>query len=80
MNLWQLLTALMPVLALFLLLVVLRLPASRAMPLSLLIAGTLATLVWQVPARQIVASILEGWVIASSILIIVFGAIFCSTP
>lgn len=76
MNVWQLLTALMPVLAVFLLLVVLRLPASRAMPLSLLIAGTLAALVWQVPARQIAASILEGWVIASAILIIVFGAIF----
>ncbi len=76
MNLWQLVTALMPVLAVFVLLVVLRLPASRAMPLSLLIAGSLAALVWQVPARQIGASILEGWVIASSILIIVFGAIF----
>lgn len=76
MNLWQLLTALMPILAVFLLLVVLRLPASRAMPLSLLIAGALAFLVWQVPIRQIAASVLEGWVIASSILIIVFGAIF----
>ncbi|GAA3965447.1 L-lactate permease [Allohahella marinimesophila] len=76
MNLWQLMTALMPIVAVFLLLVVLRLPASRAMPLSLLVVGTLAALVWRVPGRQIMASILEGWVIASSILIIVFGAIF----
>lgn len=76
MNFWQLLTALMPVLAVFGLLVVLRLPASRAMPLSLLISGLLAWAVWQMPGRQIAASILEGWVIASAILIIVFGAIF----
>ncbi|WP_027329747.1 L-lactate permease [Marinimicrobium agarilyticum] len=76
MTLWELLTALMPILAVFLFLVVLRLPASRAMPLSLLIVGALAALVWQLPARQIAASVLEGWVIASAILIIVFGAIF----
>lgn len=76
MNLWQLLTALMPILAVFLLLVVWRMPASRAMPMSLLIAGALAVLIWQVPFRQVAASVLEGWVIASSILIIVFGAIF----
>lgn len=74
MTLLQLITALMPVLAVFVLLVVLRLPASRAMPLSLLIVASLAALVWQVAARQIAASILEGWVIASAILIIVFGA------
>lgn len=75
MTLLQLLTALMPVLAVLLLLVVLRLPAARAMPLSLLVTALLAAFVWQVPGRQLAASLLEGWVIAATILIIVFGAI-----
>lgn len=74
MSTLQFITAIMPVAAVFLLLVVLRLPASRAMPLSLVIAAALAWLVWQVPARQMAASVLEGWVIASAIVIIVFGA------
>lgn len=75
MTLLQLLTALMPVLAVLVLLVVLRLPAARAMPLSLLLTALLALFVWQVPGRQLAASLLEGWVIAATILVIVFGAI-----
>ncbi len=71
----QLLAAVMPVASVFVLLVVMRLPASRAMPLSLLVSAGLAWLAWQVPARQMAASVLEGWVIASSIVIIIFGAI-----
>lgn len=75
MSFLQLLTALTPVLAVFLLLVIMRLPAARAMPLSLLVTAVLAALVWQVPGRQLAASVLEGWIIAATILIIVFGAI-----
>ncbi|MDQ2076478.1 L-lactate permease [Marinimicrobium sp. ABcell2] len=75
MTLLQLLTAVMPVVSVFVLLVVLRLPASRAMTLSLLITAALAWLAWRVPGIQLAASVLEGWVVASSIVIIVFGAI-----
>lgn len=75
MSFLQLLTAAMPVLAVLLFLVILRMPASRAMTLSLALVALLAWAVWQVPVLQISASILEGWVIAASILIIVFGAI-----
>ena len=75
MTFLQVLTAAMPVLAVLLFLVILRMPASRAMTLSLALVAALAWGVWQVPFVQISASILEGWVIASSILIIVFGAI-----
>lgn len=75
MTVLQFLTALMPVVAVFLLLVVMRLPAARAMPLSLLIAAVMAALIWQVPARQLAASVVEGWIIAATILLIVFGAI-----
>lgn len=75
MTFMQVLTAVMPVLAVLLFLVILRMPASRAMALSLALVVGLAWWVWQVPSIQIVASILEGWVISASILIIVFGAI-----
>lgn len=71
----QWLTALMPVVSVFVLLVLLRLPATRAMPLSLLVSAVLALLVWQLPPRQLLAAMLEGSVIAASILWIVFGAI-----
>ncbi|AHF01776.1 lactate permease [Thiomicrospira aerophila AL3] len=75
MTFFQALTAAMPVLAVLLFLVMLRMPASRAMGLSLVLVAGLAWWVWQVPGIQIAASILEGWVISASILIIVFGAI-----
>ena len=75
MTLLQLLTASMPVLAVLVLLVLFRLPASRAMGLSLLLVAGLAWQVWGMLPKQIAASILEGWVIAFSILLIVFGAV-----
>jgi lactate permease len=75
MNFLQLLSALMPVIAVFLLLVVMRLPAARAMPLSLLATAVLAWWVWKVPGVQLAASVIEGWIIAATILIIVYGAI-----
>lgn len=75
MTFFQVLTAAMPVLAVLLFLVILRMPASRAMGLSLVLVASLAWWAWQVPTVQIMASVLEGWVIAASILIIVFGAI-----
>jgi lactate permease len=75
MTVLQFLTAAMPVLAVLVFLVILRLPASRAMPLSLVIVALLAWQVWQMPVDYIAASVLEGWVIGAAILIIVFGAI-----
>ncbi|MCC5853102.1 MAG: L-lactate permease [Alkalimonas sp.] len=75
MTTLQWLTALMPVLSVFVLLVLLRLPATRAMPLSLLVSALLALWVWQLPLKQLLAAMLEGSVIAVSILWIVFGAI-----
>lgn len=75
MTLLTTLTALTPILAIFLLLVLLRLPASKAMPLSLLITAVLAFLIWKMPVLHISASILEGLIISLSILWILFGAI-----
>jgi lactate permease len=75
MTFLQFMTALMPVLAVFVLLVMLRMPATKAMSLSLVATAITAFFIWQVPLIQITASILEGWVIALTIVWIVFGAI-----
>ncbi|KHE72889.1 L-lactate permease [Halobacillus sp. BBL2006] len=71
----EFLTALMPVLAVFILLVLFRLPAVKAMPVSLAIVAVLAIVVWKVPVVRVAAASLEGGLIAISILWIVFGAI-----
>jgi len=71
----QIFTALVPIISVLLFLVVMRLPATRAMPLSLVATTAVAFLVWQIPVVQLAASILEGWIIAFTILVIVFGAI-----
>ncbi|KKO46078.1 hypothetical protein WG68_06875 [Arsukibacterium ikkense] len=75
MTVLQWLTAAMPLLSVFMLLVLLRMPARRAMPISLLVCTLLAYLVWQMPAVQLAAAAAEGLVIAATILWIVFGAI-----
>ncbi|WP_079479351.1 L-lactate permease [Halobacillus salinus] len=75
MNFVQTMTALMPVLAVLILLVMLRLPAVKAMPISLLVVALLAVMVWKVPVIRVVAASIEGLMIAISILWIVFGAI-----
>lgn len=75
MTLLQLLAALTPILTVLLLLVILRLPATRAMPLSLIATATSALLIWQMSPLRIAAAAIEGWFVALSILWIVVGAI-----
>lgn len=75
MDSLQLVTALTPILSVLLLLVVFRMPATRAMPLSLAIFILLAYVSWQVPVRQLAAASAEGLMIGASILWIIFGAI-----
>lgn len=75
MSLLHWITALMPVLSVAILLVVLRLPAARAMPIALVVTVALAMLAWSVPGRQIGASVLEGLIIAASVVLIVLGAL-----
>jgi lactate permease len=70
------LTALMPVASVLLFLVILRWPAMKAMSISLVITALMTAYIWQVPVIQISASVIEGCIIAASILIIVFGALF----
>lgn len=68
-------TALTPIVAVLLLLVVMRLPASVAMPLSLLLTVVLAFTVWQLDVSQIGASVIQGLIIAVTTVWIVYGAI-----
>lgn len=69
------LLATLPIVAVALFLVVLRWPASRAMPISYVVAAALALFVWQVPATQVAAATVNGLVITLTLLYIIFGAI-----
>jgi lactate permease len=75
MTITTTLVALTPVLAVFLFLVVLRLPAVKAMPISFFLTAVLAVLVWQVPLVHVLAASIEGVIISFTILWIIFGAI-----
>lgn len=67
--------ALLPIITVAVFLVGLRWPASRAMPLSYIVAAVLALVVWQVPVVQVIAASINGLVIAFTLLYIIFGAI-----
>ena len=67
--------SLLPIVTVAIFLVVLRWPASRAMPLSYIVAAGLALMVWQIPPVQVVAATVNGLVVAATLLYIIFGAI-----
>ena len=67
--------ALLPIVTVAVFLVGLRWPASRAMPLSYVVAAVLAFAVWQVPGVQVAAATINGLVVAFTLLYIIFGAI-----
>lgn len=69
------LLALLPILSVAVLLVGLRWPASRAMPICYIVAAVLALFVWKVPAIQVAAASVNGLVVAATLLYIIFGAI-----
>jgi len=68
--------ALFPILVVFILIVLLRRPATKAMPLAYLVTCILAFLLWKVPLAQISAASVDGLITAASILYIIIGAIF----
>ena len=67
--------SLLPIATVAVFLVMLRWPASRAMPLTYAVAAALALFVWQVPGLQVAAASINGLVIALTLLYIIFGAI-----
>jgi len=68
--------ALFPILVVFILIVLFRRPATKAMPLAYLVTCVLAFFVWKVPLAQISAASVDGLFTAASILYIIIGAIF----
>ena len=67
--------ALLPIIAVAFFLVILRWPASRAMPICYFVAVALALFVWKVPGAKVAAASVKGLVIAGTLLYIIFGAI-----
>ncbi len=69
------LLAFLPILVVAVFLVILRWPASRAMPLSYLTVVVLAFFVWQISLAQIAAATVKGLIVTLTLLYIIFGAI-----
>ena len=67
--------SLLPIAAVALFLVVLRWPASRAMPIAYVVAAALALLVWQIGVVAVADASARGLIIAAELLYIIFGAI-----
>ncbi len=69
------LLSLLPIASVAIFLVALRWPASRAMPIAYLVCVILALFVWQVPSTVIGAATINGIVVATTLIFIIFGAI-----
>jgi lactate permease len=69
------LVALLPIALALVLMVGLRWPATRAMPLAWLMTALAGMIVWRLPVGYVAALTIQGAITAIGILIIVFGAI-----
>ncbi len=69
------LMAILPILAALILMVGMRWPATRAMPIAWLIAAAAGMFAWKLSPTYLIALTLQGTVTAIGVLIIVFGAI-----
>ncbi|WP_052074830.1 L-lactate permease [Shewanella mangrovi] len=76
MTFLQLLASLSPVISVMLFLVLLRLPASKAMPISAVITALAAVFIWHMDTNMLAASVVEGLLSAITPLTIIFGAVF----
>lgn len=75
MSLLNTFLALLPILTVFLLLVVMRLPAKISMLAAYLITAALALFVWGAAFNTVAAATVNGVIVALTVLYIVFGAI-----
>lgn len=69
------LMAILPILVALVLMVGLRWPATRAIPLAWLVCVCAGAFAWKLPAKYLLALSLQGVVTAVGVLIIVFGAL-----
>lgn len=67
--------ALLPIIVVAIFLVGLKWPASKAMPISYVVAVLLALFVWKVPGVKVAGATVHGLITAISLLYIIFGAI-----
>jgi lactate permease len=67
--------SLLPILSVALFLIILRWPASRAMPIAYIVAAVLALQVWQVSFSTVLAASVKGLFVAATLIYIIFGAI-----
>ncbi|UYI47684.1 L-lactate permease [Vibrio natriegens] len=58
------------------LVVAIKMPAKRAMPIAFICAAVISVFVWRVEFTTVAAASIEGVAIASTLLYIVFGALF----
>ncbi|MBR9727308.1 L-lactate permease [Shewanella intestini] len=76
MTFLQLLASLTPIISVMVFLVLLRLPASKAMPISMVVTGLAAVFIWKMDTTFLAASVVEGLLSALTPLSIIFGAVF----
>ncbi|HIF74190.1 MAG TPA: L-lactate permease [Porticoccaceae bacterium] len=67
--------SLLPIISVAVFLVLLRWPASRAMPIAYIVAAALAFFIWQIPGTKILAASFKGLWVAGTLIYIIFGAI-----
>jgi len=67
--------SLLPIISVAVFLVMLRWPASRAMPICYIVAVLLALFIWQVPFLRVMAASVNGLIDAIELIYIIFGAI-----
>ncbi|WP_051202043.1 L-lactate permease [Ferrimonas senticii] len=76
MTFIQTLATLTPIISVLVFLVLMRMPASRAMPISAVLTALAAAFVWQMDTTILGASVVQGMLDAITPLTIIFGAIF----
>jgi len=64
-----------PVILVTTLIIILRLPATKAMAISWIVFAIIGVLGWKIPVFQVAAASVEGLIIAFSVIWILFGAI-----
>ncbi len=69
------LLSLLPIISVAIFLVMMRWPASRAMPIAYVVAFVLALFIWQVPLNKLLAASVNGLIVAGTLIYIIFGAI-----
>ena len=67
------LLSLLPIISVAIFLVMLRWPASRAMPIAYLVAAGLALFVWQISLSKVLAASINGLIVAGTLIYIIFG-------